>query len=1159
MKTRQCFIPICIITVITLFMLLPVWATAQQAYYYTFDGKIVMLEPSYEYLVIKLAELQEREQLPSKLHELFPTAEVQELGGVKSTGFFTVRSGQPLYSEPNELRQLQEDLQLSYVEPVYLFEGNPLIPYDVFSVKLRQDDEFDRLLALNEVHNVEILGRNALLPNLITLRLNDTSNYSIIEIAQKYFHELDLKYSTPDFFQNIQRQGSIADPYFDYQFYMHMTSAEHAWRITTGSENITVAVIDDGVMAHEDLPASRLVNGYDAFGITNGAPGGNEAHGMATAEIIAASHNSVGIAGMAPEVKVMPVRIFDHRGFGASDTDLVDAFTHAVTNGAHVINNSWGYGTTSDVNTPLTNVITNAMQNGRGGLGTIVVFASGNAHQSFSGVIYPANITGVIAVGAVNSSDVIFNYSSRGSQLDLVVPSGQTGSFIDWGPCGTNEKIQLNGTVWSLDQPGSNGWNSGNTQITSPHCYNEYLWSTHSGQPTPAQPYTAHYGGTFAAAPQVAGVAALILTENPTLSLTQVRTILHSTTDWSGHMGGSPPNHTYGYGRLNTNKAVKAALPSQYSSHSFSSNTTMNSASIRGTTSISAGVTLTVPSGKVVVLEGTLNGGVNSKIVSNGKVVIEAGTYLNGVEVITESSGQLIAKGTSGTPITFDGKGLVFQSGSNGTVSYATIKNATTGIWATGSSTTINIHDNVISDNGTGVHLTTTGTNVLITENVIEDNTIGMWLYQSNAVVSGNIIESNTYGMNADYVSSTAEHDGNKVRYNTTRGLFLNASNLWVTNSVFAGNGGNQVLINDGWPSFAESPGFEGYNVIAYGGGPMLKAQNGAYVFMGYSVDGGYNSFYETDMPHIRAENNSGVWADRNYWEGGPGNSMDGTSWVTSSNTLSTDPNPPYYQKMIAGNSTASTYDEADNHPRVPEELLTAMRLGMDGEMGQGLSALKSYIENNSQSLYVPLALISYNALVHRQMQGLSSEGSRQTVQAELTAYLQSQSTTVQSDALWPYAVRLLANNAMLESDYEIGRDHLLSLAEFSSDDSVHNLLAHYNLFTYYLEVEQNYEKATSYLGQLLRNHPDHELTQTAHVVAEIYLKRISEPIAEQYGKEKQIPDLVQVSSYPNPFNPNAVIRFSIPETGQVRLAVFDVLGRQVSELVNGSVLAGFH
>ena len=152
-------------------------------------------------------------------------------------------------------------------------------------------------------------------------------------------------------------------------------------------------------------------------------------------------------------------------------------------------------------------------------------------------------------------------------------------------------------------------------------------------------------------------------------------------------------------------------------------------------------------------------------------------TFTNNSDFIV--NGELIANGVTFDFVTPSNNGIKFNSGSSGTISYSTIKNATTGIWATGSSTSINIHDNVISDNGTGVHLTSTGTNVLITDNVIEDNTIGMWLYQSNASVSGNIIENNTYGMNADYVSTTAEHDGNKVRYNTARGLFLNSSNLW--------------------------------------------------------------------------------------------------------------------------------------------------------------------------------------------------------------------------------------------------------------------------------------------------------------------------------------------------------------------------------------------
>src|SRR5690625_3830916 len=119
---------------------------------------------------------------------------------------------------------------------------------------------------------------------------------------------------------------------------------------------------------------------------------------------------------------------------GVSDHAIVEYCSHEVMNGAHCIKYSWGYSSIKDVNASLTNVITNAMQNGRGGLGTIVVFASGNSHQSFSGVTYPANISGVIAVGAVDDSDVIFNYSSRSSQLVLVALRGQTGSILGSGP-----------------------------------------------------------------------------------------------------------------------------------------------------------------------------------------------------------------------------------------------------------------------------------------------------------------------------------------------------------------------------------------------------------------------------------------------------------------------------------------------------------------------------------------------------------------------------------------------------------------------------------------------------------------------------------------------------------------------------------------------------
>src|SRR5690606_6558864 len=160
---------------------------------------------------------------------------------------------------------------------------------------------------------------------------------------------------------------------------------------------------------------------------------------------------------------------------------------------------------------------TRARTQGRGGLGSIVVFSSGNSNQAFSGVTFPANVNGVVTVGAIDRNGNIWNYSSRGLELDLVAPSGNTG---------------LNGDVVTTDRMGNLGYDNDN--------------------------YTDTFGGTSAAAPQVAGVAALMLSISPDLTEGEVRTILQSTaTD----MGTPGFGDIFGYGRLNAHAAVQAALP----------------------------------------------------------------------------------------------------------------------------------------------------------------------------------------------------------------------------------------------------------------------------------------------------------------------------------------------------------------------------------------------------------------------------------------------------------------------------------------------------------------------------------------------------------------------------------------------------------------------
>lgn len=659
MKTRYCFLNRTMAGIVfaVAVLLIPVCAFSKQDFYYTFDGKKVHLEVAADQFVVKPAEPNlSATEVQSRLQAHLPVSLARPVRGVQTEGYFEVHVKHPI-ADPQAVREelgaLLDKTDWVHVEPVFLLNKTPWIAYDVFMIKLVDASEYDELIKLNEKYGVEVVSRNVQLPNLITLRMHVPSEHTITEMARLYFEQLHLRYSTPDFKFEITKHQPVDDPYYEFQFYHHMTQAAFSWDITTGSENIVVAVIDDGVMAHEDLPANRLVNGHDAFGVTGGAPGGNEAHGMAVAGIIAATHNNLGIAGLAPNVQVMPVRIFDERGDWAGAGNVVNAFAHAVNNGAQVINNSWAifFEDGSSVTDPneipaLTNVITDAMENGRNGDGIVVVFASGNNGQE---VTYPANIPGVISVGAVDDSDEVFNYSSRGNELDIVAPSGEIGSRVSV-QCGFfNNRWQttLQGTVWSLDQDGANGWNPGDTDIDPPDCFNEYQWTTHGGQPTPDQPYTAHFGGTSAAAPQISGAVALMLTVNPDLTLDQIRDILHDTADWKYHMGTSPPTDEYGHGRLNAFKAVSRALPHQFFNQFFaySGSFSIGNSHIYGDSFFEYG-TLNVPHGEVAVIDDTFYGygSVWANIEVSGVLILSGSASINDMKIDVKNNGKLIVQ-----------------------------------------------------------------------------------------------------------------------------------------------------------------------------------------------------------------------------------------------------------------------------------------------------------------------------------------------------------------------------------------------------------------------------------------------------------------------------------------------------------------------------------
>ena len=189
-------------------------------------------------------------------------------------------------------------------------------------------------------------------------------------------------------------------------------SASSVWATTKGG-GVTVAVVDTGVSGnHPDL-AGRVLKGFDMSGRTAGGDIDTDGHGTHVAGIIAATlDNGIGIAGMAPSVKILPVRVAPD---GATTSAvLAEGIKWAVDNHADVINLSLG-GTQSDPN--LDNIIQYAAAKN-----VVVVAAAGNERGRGNGTFYPAAYRNVMAVGAIDIDTDVAPFSNSGSYVDVVAP-----------------------------------------------------------------------------------------------------------------------------------------------------------------------------------------------------------------------------------------------------------------------------------------------------------------------------------------------------------------------------------------------------------------------------------------------------------------------------------------------------------------------------------------------------------------------------------------------------------------------------------------------------------------------------------------------------------------------------------------------------------------
>ena len=287
--------------------------------------------------------------------------------------------------------------------------------------------------------------------------------------------------------------------YKQFQWNLRTIGMEQAWDITTGSSNVIVAVLDTGVdITHPDL-AGKLIPGYDFLNDTPD-PADDSGHGTHDIGIIgAASNNNLGIAGMDWQSPIMPLKVLNSSGVGP-DSAISRGIIYAVDHGARVINMSFGSPNTSQT---LAAAVRYAYDKG-----AVLVAAAGNTAKLDNAVIYPAAFEQVLAVGATDESDKIADFSQHHSYVGVSAPG-----------------VHIVSTFWR---------GAG---------YGSYVSAS----------------GTSEAAPEVSGLAALVLAANPALTNKQVTQIIESTAD---DLGAPGKDEYYGTGRIDARKALLAAKPS---------------------------------------------------------------------------------------------------------------------------------------------------------------------------------------------------------------------------------------------------------------------------------------------------------------------------------------------------------------------------------------------------------------------------------------------------------------------------------------------------------------------------------------------------------------------------------------------------------------------
>jgi serine protease len=259
-------------------------------------------------------------------------------------------------------------------------------------------------------------------------KIADDNTYKIkingqerVRIQESLGNNPHISHIEPNYLVHIQDYIIPDDPDYIKQWGLKMLELERTWQSTRGSNTITVAVVDTGVLPdHPDLK-DNLISGYDFVDDDSDPtdPNPDFSHGTHVAGIIGAvTNNQQGIAGINWQVRIMPIRVIESGGSGGYDA-LISGIYEAVNRGADIINLSLG----GSVDSPtLHEAIKYAVNNGV----TVVAAVGNHTNNNSPSILYPACYPEVISVGAVGPTGERAFYSNYGPEIDLVAPGGDS-------------------------------------------------------------------------------------------------------------------------------------------------------------------------------------------------------------------------------------------------------------------------------------------------------------------------------------------------------------------------------------------------------------------------------------------------------------------------------------------------------------------------------------------------------------------------------------------------------------------------------------------------------------------------------------------------------------------------------------------------------------